>query len=577
MAYMIDRATAFGDRFAPRGWLDFRGTIDTSRDGADDFLEPFAHWPFMADLAGDGELAERVQRYFWGIRRQLDQLGYTDDGEDLGTDWFHQGEGNLFAYALTATIPTPDLRAAAVRRADTYAAPGATNYDFSTKTIRAPHPGILGPRWGFRNGDGSIPWDPGMARYGLPVLAGHDLTKYDDLRDHPERSRRLGQVAKDAFGRGDVVVNLAATGAVLDAWLHTGDAVYAGWIREYVDAWMNRAEDNGGIVPDNVGSDGIVGSHLQGKWWGGLYGWHWPHGAHSVLPAVAVASIAAAIVSEDETYLNFIRAQWDLFVSRGRVGRISSSDGALRDEYLNRFERDELDEYALLAPHRYGPNGWFDELPVEPTIPITLWHLTGATQDKQRVEDLRQVASYDWGRVRATRLKEDSGHEEPWYEFLHGRNSQYPDAALHVIKLIVEQRSDSAWDVPADPDDIHLWQRLNPVTTEHLLQLRAGAPSPLYYGGHAWPALRVSVYNDSGEEQPRGHLDVVVTAIERHSVTATLHNAASDSLIVVLTGFNPLGHTAPEPANGDQGERLQLGANETAIVTAPRRRWFAHA
>lgn len=566
---MIDQAIAFSDRFAPNGWLDFRGTIDDSRDGADDFLEPFAHWPVLADLAGDEQLLDRTLGHFWSVRRQLDQLGYTDSGEDLGTDWFHQGEGNVLAYALTTTAPSSRLRSAAIRRAETYLAPHGGNYDSATNTIRAPHPGIFGPRWGFRNGDGSIPWSPGMARYGLPVLGVPGVERYSDLQNHPERSILLGQAARDAFGRGDVVVNLAATSAVLDAWLHTGDPRYADWIRTYVDGWIMRAEANGGVVPDNVGTDGIVGSHANGNWWGGLYGWHWPHGAHSVLPAVAIASIAAAVVSADESYLDFIRRQWDLFVDRGRVGRITEATGALRDEYLSRFEDDERYEKALLAPHRFGPDGWFDVLPVEPTIPIALWQLTGAAQDRQRVDDLRGAATYDWRRTRATRLKEDSGHEEPWFEFLHGRNPSYPADAAGAISAVIAQRSGEMWERPADADDIHLWQRLNPVTTEHLLQLRAGAPSPLYYGGHVWHAVRITVSDETGSTQPRGLIDVVVTALRRDSATVHLSNRTTRSLTAIVQGSNPL--ALGVPVAGDEAVRLSPGSSATVTVARVRR------
>ena len=35
-------------------------------------------------------------------------------------------------------------------------------------------------------------------------------------------------------------------------------------------------------MPDNVGPDGIVGGLLDGRWYGGHYGWSWPHGWYSV-------------------------------------------------------------------------------------------------------------------------------------------------------------------------------------------------------------------------------------------------------------------------------------------------------
>ena len=46
-----------------------------------------------------------------------------------------------------------------------------------------------------------------------------------------------------------------------------------GWLLEYVDAWADRADANGGIIPSNVGLDGTIGGGADGKWYGGAYGW----------------------------------------------------------------------------------------------------------------------------------------------------------------------------------------------------------------------------------------------------------------------------------------------------------------
>ena len=42
---------------------------------------------------------------------------------------------------------------------------------------------------------------------------------------------------------------------------------------EYLDAWIERTQMNGGIVPSNIGLDGTIGGECDGKWWGGVYGW----------------------------------------------------------------------------------------------------------------------------------------------------------------------------------------------------------------------------------------------------------------------------------------------------------------
>jgi hypothetical protein len=81
--------------------------------------------------------------------------------------------------------------------------------------------------------------------------------------------------------------------------------------------------------------------------------------------------------------------------------------------------------------------------------------------------------------------KEEQGHEAPWVAFLGGRNPGYPEAALELALAQVARRlalMRAAPHPPAD-DDIHWWQRLNPVVTEVLTQLTTGAPAALYNGG----------------------------------------------------------------------------------------------
>jgi hypothetical protein len=56
-------------------------------------------------------------------------------------------------------------------------------------------------------------------------------------------------------------------------------AKYKSWVLEYLSAWEQRAYENDGILPDNVGPSGKIGECMpNGEWWGGYYGYRWPHG-----------------------------------------------------------------------------------------------------------------------------------------------------------------------------------------------------------------------------------------------------------------------------------------------------------
>ncbi len=62
---------------------------------------------------------------------------------------------------------------------------------------------------------------------------------------------------------------------------------------------------------------GTVGGLLEGRWYGGHYGWSWPHGWYSVGQAAAAAALAAAAIGDD-WFLGQLRSTMDEIIARGR-------------------------------------------------------------------------------------------------------------------------------------------------------------------------------------------------------------------------------------------------------------------
>ncbi|HJY61775.1 MAG TPA: hypothetical protein VJ418_35790 [Streptosporangiaceae bacterium] len=60
--------------------------------------------------------------------------------------------------------------------------------------------------------------------------------------------------------------------------------------------------------------------------------------------------------------------------------------------------------------------------------------------DRQRLEELRKAAGYDWRTVRSFRSKEEADHEEPWFAYLAGDNPDYPEMILSAAQAQVRRR-----------------------------------------------------------------------------------------------------------------------------------------
>jgi dephospho-CoA kinase len=140
--------------------------------------------------------------------------------------------------------------------------------------------------------------------------------------------------------RGDVPLNLNATGQMTHAFMYSADPLLKKWVLEYLEVWAARADDNGGIMPDNVGLSGVVGEYLEGKWWGGHYGWRWPHGLFTIMEPLVNACSNAYLLTGDPSWLDPARKQLDENFALGH------QDG---DQYL--------------TPNKHFDAGWTDYRP----------------------------------------------------------------------------------------------------------------------------------------------------------------------------------------------------------------------
>lgn len=484
------------DFTGPDGRLTYRGGLST-RDGVDDFYETFFNWPQLYLLGGADDLLGEAERHWEGVTRQLTELGMLSAGYERGYDWFHQGESLLLLYFLCMAAPDR-WRERALRFAELYVDPAHGNYDPEHRIIRRPHNGSDPDREGLFDGD-SYPWLPREARtYGFPL---DWLVRSRDTPPPLEDDPRLGEQLRRRLGVGDTAVNLAASGLVLNALLLSGAARYRDWLAEYVGAWRERAAANNGILPDNVAPDGTVGGLLDGRWYGGHYGWSWPHGWYSVGHAAVVGALAAALATGDDSYTDLVRPVLDEIIDHGKVIAFTEADSSLESKWTVQL-REDVHTPTLHVPYRHGDQGWFDYNPMLMGVPIALWHHSASREDRERIERLRAASGYDWRTVRSFRSKEEAGHEEPWFAYLAGDDPGYPERILaaaqaQVRHRLARMRHYRGLDVPEA--DIHLWQQSNPVVTEALVQLTWGGPQVVYNGGLQQARVR---YYDARAQRP---------------------------------------------------------------------------
>ena len=300
-----------------------------------------------------------------------------------------------------------------------------------------------------------------------------------------------------------------------------------------------RAAANHGIVPDNVGPDGVVGSLLGGRWYGGHYGWSWPHGWYSVGSAATVAALAAAAVTGDDGYLDLVRPALEALASHARLMALTESDSSLLSRWVPQLG-EAVTAPTMLVPFRHSDRGWFDFNPMMASVPMALWHHGHNPADRQRLEELREQAGYDWRIVRSFRLKEEAGHEEPWFTFLAGDNPDYPEKILAAAQAQVRHRlarMRAYRDVEVSEEDIHLWQQSNPVVTEALTQLTWGGPQVIYNGGLQQARVR---YYDADRRRPGlpASVAALVSSIDPAATVVELVNLdpEQDRTVIVQAG-----------------------------------------
>ena len=474
-----------------RKYYDERGHLQAflrwgANDGPDDAFENFNRWPELHALGADDEILQLYLKGWEGMLRQYSEAKTTDvpAGRDgmyvkefsAQSDWMHHGEGLQLFNRMGLSVPSlPSYRERARRFAGFYMGedPDAPNYDTEKKLIRSMINGSRGPL--LRKAT-ALDW------VGDPF----DTTGFVALHGESTYAQFLQHYQKYTDVVGDHFLNLVATTLPTDAYLATGEEKYRRWIVEYMDAWLARMKENGGIIPSFVDLDGRIGGRDH-RWWGNAYGWGFSpvnpvtgrREDRNRIPRALVGFSNALLVTGNQKYVDAWRTMIDAVNSHAR-------ENAGHKEY----------------PTMFGADGWYGWQRDPWSVgALEVWYWSMRTDDRAPVS------------------------ANPWVEFLEGRNASHPETALQreletIPRKLATIRAD------ATPPGKRLADNMldsNPAATDALVRLMWGALVASREGGLINARLR---YFDPARRRAGVPEDVaaLVSELEDRRTVLTLVN-----------------------------------------------------
>lgn len=443
--HLLQAHTAACEAFFAR-YFDERGFLLAverwgANDGPDDAIENVNDWPHLHALGGDDRILELYKKAWEGNLRQYTlartkDVPFARDGMyykefPVMIDWQHISEGlSVFNLQGLSDPYDPRFRDRARRFAGFYMNedPGAPNYDPKLKIIRSMFNGSRGPL--LRKAT-ALDWAGDPFEVADRFQMEHGERTYEETLHHYDEYTDIV---------GDSPLNLHATTLALNAYMLDHDPRYKAWMLDYLDAWIDRARANGGVLPSNIGLDGRIGGETDGKWWGGVYGWGFSPKVPQTgkredrnrVPRAIVAFMNAYLVTGDDKYLDVWRKQNDVINALKKV-----IDG------------------KPSTPRMHGDQGWYAYAAGDYTLNAwEIWYLSMKPADRAR-----------------------TGGDIPWVSFLEGKNPGYPAQALRADLARLRERIQAQRDDRTTPDTRLADNALdiNPASVTALMQLMQGA------------------------------------------------------------------------------------------------------
>jgi len=501
-----------------------------ANDGPDDAFENFAGWPELHALGASDEIAALTVKTWEGMIRQYSaaKTVETPAGRDgmyvrefsAQSDWMHHGEALRTFNVLGLSQPNlPAYQTRAQRFAGFYLGedPDAPNYDPKLQLIRSLLNGSKGP---LLRPATAVDWvgDP-FDTAGFTL--GHGERTYAGFLDH---YREYHDVVGDHF------LNLVATTLPTNAYLISGEAKYRAWLVDYMDAWLARMRETGGVIPSHVALDGKVGG-ATGAWWGGAYGWGFSpvnpvngqRENRNRIPRALVGFANALLVTGEQKYVDAWRAMADAINAHART-----IDG--RTEY----------------PTMRNAAGWYGWQRTPWNVgALEVWYWS------QRSDDRARLGKNDW------------------VEFLEGSNPGYAATALRRDLAAVARKTEKFRADRSVPEKRLADNMMdgNPATVAALLQLMWGALPPGREGSLMSARLR---YFDPAQRRAGVPPDVgvLISGMTDTTTTVTFVNLSATTPRTVIVQGGAYGEHRFETVAAD-GRDTPVGAETFSVQLSP--------
>ena len=489
-------------------------------DGPDDAAENLLNWTMLHALGASDIVLELYKKGWEGHLRQYTEaktthVPFARDGMyykefPVMFDWMHNGEGFAVFFLQGLSDPYDDALLVRTRRfADFYMGDdlSAPNYDPEHRIIRSMFNGSRGP---LMRKATAVDWagDPIEIEGRFDPL--HGERNYEEMLQHFEDYNDIV---------GDNPLNMGATTLAFNAYALTGEGRYRDWLIDYIDAWVERTEANGGILPTNIGLDGSIGGECDGKWYGGVYGW-----------GFSVYDPASGQIAHRPTALE--RAPYSFgngLLMTGSQRYVDAWRGVIEAVNSNAKMTDGREYF----PRMYGDDGWYDfrEEPFDKgALQVYYWSMDPA--DRKRVTG--------------------SG----WLDFLDGGNPDYPvDALTRDLGAVQSRMEGVRWDT-ASPDtrmsdDMNT---LTPALTGALTELMLGG-LPTGRDGHPLHA-RLRYFDP--ERRRAGVPEDVAALVTRMTATETS---------VTLVNVNQVEARTVVVQGGGYGEHRIVAASVDSVTS----------